>query len=121
MKNNEKVTETGKRIKYARKSMGLTQAKMSALLGISQPNYSYYESGACIPSLEVILKLSHASGFSIDYLSGCSDQMYQIDLLGVINDGKAELTPKGDDEFVLKINDAELLEKLKGLCEDGQK
>ena len=121
MKNSEKVAETGKRIKFARKSMGLTQAKMSALLGISQPNYSYYESGACIPSLEVILKLSHASGISIDYLSGCSDQIYQIDLIGAVNDGKAELTSKGDDEFVLKIKDAELLEKLRAAQEESQK
>lgn len=62
------TVKIGERIRNARKSCGLTQTKMAQLVGITQPNYSFYERGVVIPSVEIICKIADVSGMSTDYL-----------------------------------------------------
>ncbi|TQR21217.1 helix-turn-helix domain-containing protein [Psychrobacillus vulpis] len=53
-------TEVGKRIRYLRKSQGLTSEELAKLAGISQSMISQIERGQVSPSLETLWKLSHS-------------------------------------------------------------
>lgn len=64
----------GERLKPARIKAGLSQSEVAEKLGISQPAYSYIESGDKIPSLAVTKKLAIILGVSIDYLVGLNER-----------------------------------------------
>lgn len=50
-----------------------SQKVMSALCGMKQPMYARYESGATLPSAELLFRLCLAFGCTADYLLGLSD------------------------------------------------
>ena len=57
-----------KRIKELRISNSITQKELAKMLGVPQPIMSYYETGARIPNLEILIMLSEIFNCSIDYL-----------------------------------------------------
>ena len=64
----------GERLKPARIKAGLSQSEIAQKVGISQPVYSYIESGDRTPSLAVTKKLAIILGVSIDYLVGLDER-----------------------------------------------
>lgn len=60
----------GSRLKAARRALGLTQAQLSARLGIDQGFLSRLESGGKRPSLDVLDALAKELGVSAAYLLG---------------------------------------------------
>lgn len=67
------MTNLSERLIKLRNSMGLTQAQVAELSGISQAQISRYEVGADITS-ENLIRLSSALGVSADFLLGTSDK-----------------------------------------------
>lgn len=60
--------KTLEKIKYLRKSKGLTQNEVAKAIGTSGPNYSRYESGERNFTIEHIKKLASYYDVSISYL-----------------------------------------------------
>lgn len=67
------MTQFAARIKEIRKAKKLTQKQMAELLGTTERNYQYYESGAREPNLETFVTISDVLEVSTDYLVGRSD------------------------------------------------
>lgn len=67
------MTQFSARIKEIRKERKLTQKQMAELLGTTERNYQYYESGTREPNLETFASISDILGVSTDYLLGRSD------------------------------------------------
>lgn len=67
------MTQFAARIKEIRKLKKLTQKQMAKLLGTTERNYQYYESGAREPNLETFVAISDILEVSTDYLVGRSD------------------------------------------------
>lgn len=55
-------------LKIIRKSKGLTQAEVAKYIGISQNNYSYWESGKVKIDNDSLKKLADYFNVSVDYL-----------------------------------------------------
>lgn len=60
--------EIGLRLKQARRDNGLTQEKISELLGISQKHYSEVERGITGLSVKHLIKISDILSVSLDYI-----------------------------------------------------
>lgn len=58
----------GQRIKQKRTEQGITQEKLSELVGIGPSHMSHIESGSTIPSLEVFISILNALNCSADDL-----------------------------------------------------
>jgi len=61
-------TDIGQRIKEKRMDRGLTQEKLSEMIGIGPSHMSHIESGTTVPSFEVFLSLLNALDCSADEL-----------------------------------------------------
>lgn len=63
----QKQTRTGiiQQYKNCRKIKNITQAELSKLTGISQPNVTRFESGNYNPSLEMMVKMAEALGMEL--------------------------------------------------------
>ena len=59
--------------KEARKKKGISQAMLSAQIGVSQGSISQWEIGKTEPDIENVLKLADLYGVSTDYLLGRTD------------------------------------------------
>ena len=55
-------------LKKARERLGLSQVEVAEKVGISQPMYSYYESGLKTPTLHLAKTMANVLGVSLDYL-----------------------------------------------------
>ncbi|MBD5148364.1 MAG: helix-turn-helix transcriptional regulator [Oscillibacter sp.] len=62
------------RIRDIRNDRDLTQAKIAALLHISQNTYAQYELGVTRYPLDAVIKLAEFYGVSVDYLVGLTDR-----------------------------------------------
>ena len=58
------------RLKEARKSAGLTQKEVAAVVGVNQNTYSYWENGKTKIDSESLAKLSELFGVTTDFLLG---------------------------------------------------
>ena len=56
------------RIKEIREDKGLTQTQIAKKIGITQRNYSYYETGMTMLTEDILIKLADFYNTSIDYL-----------------------------------------------------
>ena len=56
------------RIKEIREDKGYTQTEIAKKLGISQRNYSYFETGQTMLTEEILNKIADLYNTSIDYL-----------------------------------------------------
>ena len=61
------------RLKYLRKTKGVTQKEVAFALGITLSAYSNYEQGLREPSNEILIKLCRYFDVSADYLLGLSE------------------------------------------------
>ena len=62
-----------RRIRDLREDHDYTQVALAEYLHISQPTYSYYETGERAVPLEVLIRLARFYNVSIDYLLGETD------------------------------------------------
>lgn len=76
------------RLREVRLSKGLTQEKLSEIVGIGLRNYQYYEQGKHVPSFDILIKLANALEISIDYLVG-RDEFVENNKK--VSDGKTSL------------------------------
>lgn len=60
--------DIGQRIKQKRVEQGLTQERLSELVGIGPSHMSHIESGSTVPSFEVFISILNALGCSADEL-----------------------------------------------------
>ncbi|MDE6024759.1 MAG: helix-turn-helix domain-containing protein [Lachnospiraceae bacterium] len=58
----------GNRLRALREDADLSQAKLAAMLGMSQTGYSKYETGENDIPTQILIKLSKIYNTSIDYL-----------------------------------------------------
>lgn len=58
--------QAGALIREARKSKGLTQKELAALLGIDETRVSKYESGKQNPTIETLEKIANALNVTIE-------------------------------------------------------
>lgn len=56
------------RLKELREDRDLTQLQLANILGISQRNYSYFETGKTNLTADILMKLASFYDVSIDYL-----------------------------------------------------
>ena len=63
-----------KRIRDLREDRDLNQTQVANHLGMSQTGYSKYETGENDIPTQILIKLSHFYGVSIDYLLGQTDK-----------------------------------------------
>lgn len=56
-------------LKNAREKLGLSQEDVAKAVGITQPAYSYYESGLKCPTVPVLIQLSEVLKISMDELA----------------------------------------------------
>ena len=61
-------------LKKARERLGLSQVEVAEKVGISQPMYSYYESGLKTPTLYLAKAMANVLGVSLDYLVDNEDK-----------------------------------------------
>ena len=74
------------RLKQLRKSKNLYQRDVAEYLGLERTTYVKYETGASMPSMDILLRLSDLYGVSIDYLLGrVHDQNYTAPTLSAAN------------------------------------
>ena len=81
-------------LKYLRRTGGFTQADAARMLGVSRQSYSKYESGAVVPSDELVAKASEVygvdesfiranrvpsiSGSKVEYKIGCDADVPEV-------------------------------------------
>ncbi|MBE6012961.1 MAG: helix-turn-helix transcriptional regulator [Lachnospiraceae bacterium] len=64
-----------RRLKELRIAKNLTQEQVSALIDVSRPTYSNYETGLREPSIQIINKIVDVFEISVDWLFGRTDIM----------------------------------------------
>ena len=70
------------RIKQLRTERGLSQVDLAAKLGVSKQSVSNWENDNILPSIEMLLKLSHIFSVSTDYLLG-EDSRQFLEITGL--------------------------------------
>ena len=65
-----------KRIKEVRKEKGLTQAKLSKIIGMEQTQYSRYERGENEIKVNVLIDICKALNVSADYILELTDEKH---------------------------------------------
>ncbi len=58
------------RLRLLRKHFGLSQRQVAEYLGLHRSTYTYYESGASVPHISTLYRLSCFYGVTTDYLLG---------------------------------------------------
>ncbi|WP_304283216.1 helix-turn-helix domain-containing protein [Phascolarctobacterium succinatutens] len=85
------------RLKEARKSAGLTQKEVAAVVGVNQNTYSYWENGKTKIDSESLAKLSELFGVTTDFLLGKAPCKTTVDS---VNDKPAV---RSDEEKLLGV------------------
>lgn len=74
------------RLRYLREYQELSQADVAKRLNVTQTTYSRYESGAHLPRIEILKKMSALFNVSIDYLLENNCDIAEISDVVDIND-----------------------------------
>lgn len=85
------------RLKEARKSAGLTQKEIAAVVGVNQNTYSYWENGKTKIDSESLAKLSELFGVTTNFLLGKAPCKTTVDS---VNDKPAV---RSDEEKLLGV------------------
>ena len=81
----------GERLRQLRKSRGITQEQLAALIGVERSSIGKYEGkGKVIPSDDVKFKIAQLFGVSVDYLLGRTDVPVTISA-NDLNDAEREV------------------------------
>ena len=91
------IVDLGKNLKHLRRAMGLTQIQVSERLHISKAMVSSYETGARLPSYDVLKKFACLYGITTDFLMGF-DRIKSVDVTG-LSDYQTDLIVKMINEF----------------------
>lgn len=67
------MKETGKRLKYLREGIGVSQEKLAKMLGTTQSSINRYENGQSEPTVELFRKYADLFDVSMDYIFCRSD------------------------------------------------
>ena len=70
------------RIKQLRLERGLSQVDLARKLSVSKQSVSNWENDNILPSIEMLVKLSHLFSVSTDFLLGEDDRLY-IEITGL--------------------------------------
>jgi len=84
----------GLNIKHLRSKSGLTQGKLSGILGVKSTTLSNWEVGLASPDMDIIAKISNYFGVSLDLLAFTSHLDWQNNNNSVVNISK-DLLPAG--------------------------
>lgn len=77
----------GERLQKLRREKGLSQAQLSARLGVSASQIANYKMERRLPSIQALMDTSRVLGVSTDYLLGLnSDSQEQVDVSGLSSD-----------------------------------
>ena len=76
------MVEFGQRLKHLRLGKQLTQVQVSERVHISKAMVSSYETGARLPSYEVLIKFATMFGVTTDYLLGF-ERLKAVDVTGL--------------------------------------
>ncbi len=68
-----------RRIRDLREDRDYTQSELADYLHISQPAYSYYETGERAVPIEILILIARFYNVSIDYLLGETDNLARYD------------------------------------------
>lgn len=80
----------GQRLASIRKEKKMSQNDLAKRVGVARPSVTQWESGAKIPSMASLEKISSALDVSLDWLTGKSDKPFTVE----------------EQQFVKKIEDA---------------
>lgn len=102
------MTTIGDRIKYKRKELGLTQAELGRMLGVTDRAVSKWEQGEGNPDMSLITKLSTVLNVSLDYLITGNEPEEKI----VIKSPKDILIETDDPKYLsdISVNDITIKE-----------
>ncbi len=64
---------TKNRLRFYRESLGLTQEKLAARVGVSRQTIISIEGGRYVPSLELALKFGHTFNCQVEELFGIAE------------------------------------------------
>jgi len=73
--------ELHEKIKMLRKERGLTQSQVADKIGQERSTIACYENGSRKPAVDVLEKLAHLYGVTLDYFSNKSDSDIMLQLL----------------------------------------
>ncbi|WP_020074428.1 helix-turn-helix domain-containing protein [Faecalispora sporosphaeroides] len=68
------MQEVAQRLKNLRESVGLSQAKIAALMGTKQANINRYENAQSAPPLKLLLRYADFFDVSMDYIFARTEQ-----------------------------------------------
>ena len=97
------MVDCSQKLRMLREARHLTQLQVANFVGVSKAMISAYETAIKTPSIDVLIRLSHLFGVTIDYLV-CVDSSSGLNVVGL------------DDDSVALV--AALVEKLKQ--QDGE-
>ncbi|MBE6765051.1 MAG: helix-turn-helix transcriptional regulator [Ruminococcaceae bacterium] len=66
------------RLKFYRKSLGLTQEQVASAIGVNRSTYTYYEKGSSSPNLASLMQLSSLFGVEYSDLIGENDNVLRV-------------------------------------------
>lgn len=67
------MKEIGKRLKYLREGIGVSQEKLAKMLNTTQSSINRYENGQTEPTVELFRKYADLFDVSLDYIFGRTD------------------------------------------------
>ena len=67
------MKEIGKRLKYLREGIGVSQERLAKLLNTTQSSINRYENGQTEPSVELFRRYADFFDVSLDYIFGRTD------------------------------------------------
>lgn len=111
MKKNKDLGKTvGRRLKEARKTLGLLQEEIAAHFGIHRTSYSKCETGENFPSFPALINLCHRFDISLDWLLGGKGPMFHKEIKNDTLSAKAAAT--GKSVAVVEKQVADMLEHM---------
>ena len=63
----------GRRVRYIRRGLDITQAQLAEMAGISTAFVGHIERGTRVPSVETLARICKVLGVSADYLMGLEE------------------------------------------------
>lgn len=77
--------QLGARLSTLRKSQGLTQAQVGAVLGVSEGSYRHYESGRSVPNALQLEQIANYFNVTTDYLLGRENEALSPERQELVN------------------------------------
>lgn len=85
------MVDCSEKLKSLREARRLTQRQVADRVGISKAMISAYETASKAPSIDVLIRLAHLYGVSVDYLV-CVNSPKSLDVSGLDDDSIAHLS-----------------------------